>query len=271
MARSRAAGPPSTSRDSAGGSRASAESSHDSPPRPEELTIDELARRTGTTVRNIRAHQSRGLLPPPTIRARTGYYGLEHVARVQMIQAMQAEGFRLDAIQRLLEHPGGAGERIFDFGRTLLSSFGELAPEFATSSELQQRLGGPLDPRLLRKAEKLGLLRPLGDDRWELRNPTLIAAGEQLAAMGIPLSHAIAVAEKIDRHTRAIAEAYVRLFLSDVIGGDGISERPAEDWDHVNTALERLRPLALDAIRASFEQAMGEIVEREVQKFIGRR
>ena len=76
MARLRADSPPSSSREAA-------EGSHDSPPRPEELTIDELARRTGTTVRNIRAHQSRGLLPPPTIRARTGYYGPEHVARVQ--------------------------------------------------------------------------------------------------------------------------------------------------------------------------------------------
>ena len=42
------------------------------------LTIDELARETGMTVRNIRAHQSRGLLPPPVVRARTGYYGPEH-------------------------------------------------------------------------------------------------------------------------------------------------------------------------------------------------
>ena len=37
---------------------------------PEEVTIDELARLTGATVRNIRAYQSRGLLPPPEIRAR---------------------------------------------------------------------------------------------------------------------------------------------------------------------------------------------------------
>ncbi len=39
------------------------------------MTIDELARETGMTVRNIRAHQSRGLLPPPEVRARTGYTG----------------------------------------------------------------------------------------------------------------------------------------------------------------------------------------------------
>ena len=40
-----------------------------------ELTIEQLAHETGMTVRNIRAHQSRGLLPPPEVRSRTGYYG----------------------------------------------------------------------------------------------------------------------------------------------------------------------------------------------------
>jgi DNA-binding transcriptional MerR regulator len=234
----------------------------------EELTIDELAQLTGTTVRNIRAHQSRGLLPAPEIRARTGYYGPEHVARLRMIQAMQSEGFRLDAIQRLLARPGGAGEQIFNFGRTLLSSFGDGTPEFATSEQLAQRFGAPLDQRLIRKAEKLGLVRSLGDGRWEIRNPTLMAAGEQLADLGVPLSHALAVAEKIERHTRAIADAYVRLFLADVVGGDGLAERPPEDWARLNAALERLRPLAAEAVTAGFEQAMGEAVEREVQKFL---
>ena len=44
----------------------------------DDLTIEQLAARTGMTVRNIRAHQSRGLLPPPEVRGgargRTGYY-----------------------------------------------------------------------------------------------------------------------------------------------------------------------------------------------------
>ena len=62
------------------------------------LTIDQLAQRTGMTVRNIRAHQSRGLLPPPMVVARTGYYGDEHVARIRLIQEMQAEGFNLKSI-----------------------------------------------------------------------------------------------------------------------------------------------------------------------------
>lgn len=55
-----------------------------------DLTIDQLAQRTGMTVRNLRAHQSRGLLPPPEVRARTGFYGVEHVARIELIKELQA-------------------------------------------------------------------------------------------------------------------------------------------------------------------------------------
>jgi DNA-binding transcriptional MerR regulator len=230
----------------------------------QELTIDELARRSGTTARNVRAYQSRGLLPAPAIRGRTGYYGPEHLARLRVIQAMQAEGFRLEAIRRLLDRPGGAAEQIFEFGRELLSSFGEACPEFATTAELEGRLGGPLDPRLVRKAEKLRLIRRLGDGRWEILSPTLISAGEQLTGLGVPLSHSIAVAEQINRHTRAIASSYVRLFMTDVV------REGAEDWDRLSDALERLRPLAIEAIRASFEQAMSDLVEREFKKAVQR-
>ena len=74
----------------------------------EKLTIDELARATGMTVRNIRAHQSRGLLPAPEVKARTGYYGPEHAARIRLIQEMQSAGFNLRAIERLIDASGAA-------------------------------------------------------------------------------------------------------------------------------------------------------------------
>ncbi len=235
---------------------------------PEDLTIDALARATGTTVRNIRSLHTRGLLPPPAIRARTGYYGREHVRRVKMILTMQTEGFQLKAIERLLDRPEAAAEQIFDFGRTLLEAFGGTEPEYATSDELAERFGGQFDPGLRRKAEKLGLVKGLGEDRWEIRNPTLVSAGEQLVALGVPLSHALAVAEKIEQHTAAIAKAYVRLFQADVLGGTNIGERSPEEWERIQASLARLRPLAVEAIRASFEQAMGEQIEANLRKAV---
>ena len=66
------------------------------------LTIGELAEAAGMTVRNVRNHAARGLLAPPRLVARTGYYGAEHLERLKLIRAMQAEGFNLEAIACLL-------------------------------------------------------------------------------------------------------------------------------------------------------------------------
>jgi DNA-binding transcriptional MerR regulator len=231
-----------------------------------ELTIDELARETGMTVRNIRAHQSRGLLPSPEVRARTGWYGPEHAARLRMIQDLQAEGFNLKAIERLIDAADGAGEEVLAFGRQVLSAFADEEPELTTLEELAARLGSA-DRRAIRKAEKLGLIRPLGDGRYEVPSPTLLRAGEELAAMGVPPMHALAVAEQIQRHTRAIADSFVRLFMDDVAGAElDAGKRTPQEWALLSDALARLRPLAGEAVRAAFQQTMGAAVERQLQK-----
>ncbi len=231
-----------------------------------ELTIDELARETGMTVRNIRAHQSRGLLPPPEVRARTGWYGPEHATRLRLIQDLQGEGFNLKAIERLLSAANGASEEVLAFGRQVLTAFADEEPELTTRAELTARLGGE-DERAIRKAERLELIRPLGDGRYEVPSPTLLRAGEELAAMGVPPLHALAVAEQVRRHTRAIADQFVRLFVDDVAGG-GLdpATRTPQEWAALSDALARLRPLATEAVRAAFQQTMTAAVERRMQK-----
>jgi DNA-binding transcriptional MerR regulator len=235
-----------------------------------ELTIDELARETGMTVRNIRAHQSRGLLPPPEVRARTGYYGPEHATRLRLIQDLQAEGFNLKAIERLIDASNGASEEVLAFGRQVLSAFAEEEPELTTAAELAERLGSA-DDRAIRRAVKLELIRPLGDGRYEVPSPTLLRAGEELAAMGVPPMHALAVAEQVQRSTRAIAEAFVRLFVEDVAGGElDPAKRTPQEWAQLSEALARLRPLASEAVRAAFQQTMTAAVEARLQKTLKR-
>jgi len=224
----------------------------------EQLTIDELAQRTGMTVRNIRAHQSRGLLPPPEVRARTGYYGADHVARIKLIQEMQAEGYNLKAIERLVHGATGAVEEALGFKRALLAPFGDEQPEYLTQEDLDERFNGPFDEKVLRKALKLGLLRPLGDGRYEVPSPTLLRAGEELVSLGVDITHVLAVAEQVMRHSRAVAQAFVRVFVDDVIGPlppPGTDDSSAE-WARLREALERLRPLASDALLAAFQQTM---------------
>src|ERR1700674_2463829 len=100
------------------------------------LTIEQLAAQSGMTVRNIRAHRARGLLPAPDVRERVGYYGLEHLARLRLIKEMQADGFNLRAIDRLLEQTHGDPEQLLSLKQALNTPFETEQPRVFTVSEL---------------------------------------------------------------------------------------------------------------------------------------
>jgi DNA-binding transcriptional MerR regulator len=225
------------------------------------LTIDELARRTGMTVRNIRAHQSRGLVPPPEVRGRTGYYGDEHRERIELIKELQADGFNLEAIRRLLEGAGGSTTEVLDFSRALRAPFEDERPEILDAREMAERWGGRTDPALIERSERLGLLRTLGDGRIEILSPRLQRAGTELAALGIPPRTALEVAAEVRTHARRVARAFIELFVENVWIPFNQAGRPEEEWPKVRDALERLRPLASEALLAIFQQVMSEAVE----------
>ena len=70
------------------------------------ITLDELTRRVGLSVRNIRFYTTKGLVPPPIRRGRSGYYSADHVARLELVRELQAHGFTLSAIEKYVaDHP----------------------------------------------------------------------------------------------------------------------------------------------------------------------
>lgn len=64
--------------------------------------IEELADEVGTTVRNIRVYQERGLLPAPERRGRTAYYGPDHKRRLLLILRLLDRGYTFATIEELL-------------------------------------------------------------------------------------------------------------------------------------------------------------------------
>ncbi|HEU4738414.1 MAG TPA: MerR family transcriptional regulator [Solirubrobacterales bacterium] len=237
------------------------------------LTVEQLAYETGMSVRNIRNHQSRGLLPPPEVRARVGYYGPEHVARLRLIQEMQAEGFKLSAISRLIGEHGADADRFVGLRQAVTAPFATEAPEVYSRDELIEKFGID-DDRLLEKAQKLGLLVALGDDRFEAPSPALIRAAEEVTGMGVDLPAALAVIEKLERNAQSSARTFVNLFVDELWKPFDDAGRPEEGWEELIAAIGRLRPLAFDALNATFrltltteiEKAFGEVLERRQKK-----
>ena len=223
------------------------------------LTIDELARETGLTVRNVRSHHARGLLPPPEVRGRTGFYGPEHVERLRLIQELQSEGMKLDGIKRLL---GDSGERLIALKRAA----GEVAetPEIVSAAELGERLrlGSEDDPRkLLAKAQKLGILVPFGSGMYEVPSPALLAAAEEVVKRGVGLGHALDMIEGVTRHSRAVSRDFIKLFMDDVWKPFADAGMPEERWGELAESIEHVRPLAGQALLAVFRRTMDEEVE----------
>jgi DNA-binding transcriptional MerR regulator len=237
------------------------------------LTVEQLAYETGMSVRNIRNHQSRGLLPPPEVRARVGYYGPEHVARLRLIQEMQAEGFKLSAISRLIGEHGADADRFVGLRQAVTAPFATEAPEVYSREELVEKFGTD-DDRLIEKAQKLGLLVDLGEDRFEVPSPALLRAAEEVAGMGIELPAALAAIEKLSRNSQTSARTFVDLFVEKVWKPFDDAGRPEEGWEEIIAAIGRLRPLAFDALSATFrlaltaeiEKAFGEVLERRQKK-----
>ncbi len=235
----------------------------------EELTIDQLAQRTGMTVRNIRAHQSRGLLPAPVVKGRIGYYDERHIARLDLIQQLQAGGFNLTAIQRLVERAEETGDNIGDLRNLVLTPFAEEPSEVMTLAELAEQVG-EIDSRMIKQSIELGFAIPLGDDRYEILSPTLMRAGVQAIQLGISIEVLLAVFKKVSDHTRAIAEVFTKMVDDGIVRPEEKQGLPPESFPRVVSAIEGLRPLATETILASFRVNMDQAAEDAFGKILTR-
>lgn len=237
---------------------------HLEPVPPEnQLTIEELAAQTGMTVRNIRSHQARGLLAPPEVRSRVGYYGSEHVLQLRLIRELQDQGFNLGGIKRLLEETPDTAERLLRVGRSVRAQRADQPAETMTAVELGQRF--QLEPaegrQILDVAVRLGILIPLGGDNYEAPNPSLLAVADEAVRSGIPLRAALQVIQELQRHSDAVSRSFVKLFITEVWKPFARADMPDERWPEIEDAIERLRPAASQAVLSIFQERLSGQIE----------
>ncbi len=221
------------------------------------LTIGQLSQCSGITERNLRAYQARGLLPPPLVRARTGYYGPEHLARLELVKELQADGVKLETIKRLFDTTGGSTEQVLTFIRSLRALFGEHERSIVSRAELAERFASS-DDALLKKAERLNLLRRLSEDQYEEVLPQLTSIGATLVDLGVPLDRSLDAAAKLRQYADGIAKVFVDLFLDEVWKPFDASGRPDEGWPQLHETVKQLRTMSTDALLAVVGQSVSE-------------
>lgn len=233
-------------------------------PDPDRLTVDQLAARVGLTVRNVRAYAARGLLPPPLLVGRTGYYGREHEARLLLVREMLAEGWSLALIERTLSHaPHAASTASLALHRALVTPWLPAEPEETTTDELARRAGVDQEPGLVDELVAFGLLERLGAGRLRVLDPALLAAGLQVVELGVPPRALLAAQREVAAHVRAAAAAYVGMFVDH--GAAQLVADARADPEQAQARVARLQAAAAQALLASFRTAMADAVQQAVQ------
>lgn len=235
------------------------------------ITVEELAHRTGVSVRNIRAYQARGLLPAPTLRGRLGLYDQEHLGRLELIRDLRSQKFGLEAIGEIFERaPEASWQELAVMARSLTQHFFTVEePVIRPVDSLGARWGSQATAQLRSRARKLGLYRSLPKvpgqpEQIEMLCPSLDRIGEQLALLGIPMETVLDLEEALIKHSRVIATTYVELLFlrlwhacDDSVGKTG---RPAAG--ELNSVFERLRPLAIGSLSAAFPVILQQEFDR---------
>lgn len=217
--------------------------------------IAELAERTGTSVRNIRYYGQIGVLPRPTVRGRTGWYGPRHADRLTLIRRLRARGYSLSTIADMVDgqvpailygdverDPATAAWDASTPDRLTLAQVRDLVPRLADepallddivrSGQLVPDAGwrGPADPD------------PDPDHGFAVPQPPLLRAGFALISRGVPVEVALEELGQLRAEMAIIAGRFSRIVHRDML------TEPTMPGETVAAVVEKIWPAVLVAV-----------------------
>jgi len=233
-----------------------------------EYTVDELARAAQTTVRNVRAYQDRGLLPPPERRGRVGIYGAEHLARLRLIGQLLERGYSIASIRELFDAwaQGRDLAHVLGLDQAIRGPGEPEQPGRLEFAELQAIFGDGLDDALIDRAQAMGLLQFAGD-HLRVPSPRLFAAGVELYRAGIPLPALLDELESIRRHVEQVSTGIVQMIVGHLVNPLLQSSLPrADQLEGLSAQLLQLRPLVEQVVEAELARGLPVAANRELSE-----
>ncbi len=225
-----------------------------------EYTIDQLAQVAGTTVRTIRNYQDKGLLAPPRLKGRKGYYSQRHLSRLKLIGSLIERGFAVNAIRELLNglEQGLGLDEFLGVESAITSPWSTEEPQYISVTDLYEMFPGNIDPDIITKAQQLGVFAVEGT-RVRVNSMKLLEVAEVLTSKGLPLRHLLDILERTQANVQEVANDFVKLVATHILEPYGESNLPPrEALPELTSLVWELRPLAEKAVNAELARAMGE-------------
>jgi len=236
-----------------------------------EYRIDDLARTVGTTVRNVRAYQDRGLLAPPRIDGRVGFYTDAHLARLRIIQSFLDRGYAMAQIAELLTawEEGKDLADVIGLEQAVSPLWSGEIPTYAPTTEIRAVLASDTEDYFDRFAE-LGWIKPEGQ-RCLVTSPQLLNAFKEALGYGFSTRELIELHEVIAPAIDDTAKRMVDTAARHITGEHGRSWLPSDgELGELATMLQRLRQMTFTTVHAMLARAMEENMGTALAEHIDR-
>lgn len=226
-----------------------------------EYRIDELARAAGTTVRNIRAYQDRGLLHPPRVLGRVGLYSDAHLRRLRRVLSLLRRGYASAQIQELLgalDSGVGLGG-VIDLEQAITRSWSDETPVVLPVDELAARLGGRDQ---LDRVVETGWASIDGDVAT-FGSQALLDTFQEAIDLGWPPERIVDLHVQLGPALGDVADLFVATAVDHFTAEHGDAWVPrGEEVPETAAVIERLRGLTSTGISVVLARALEESVER---------
>ncbi|MBW9208049.1 MerR family transcriptional regulator [Mumia sp. zg.B53] len=229
----------------------------------DELTVDELAARVGMTVRNVRAYASRGLLAPPRLEGRTGYYTRSHVKQLQLVRSLLDRGYTLQAVEKALQDKTSTtADYALDLITVLDSPLArEPESELMSRDRLSAMAGIDRDTDLAQKLVDRGLATIVDDDTLEVNRPEVVRAGAAAISLGLAPETVLELLPALSGPLRTVADDLVGRVRRDIWQPFVGAGMPDDQWQEVVTSIANLLPVAAQAVVAVFRDELAHAID----------
>jgi DNA-binding transcriptional MerR regulator len=244
-----------------------------------EYRIDDLARAAGTTTRNVRGYQDRGLLPRPLRRGRIAIYTDEHLARLKVINDLLGRGFTIRHIGDFLSgmQRGDDLAEVLGLREVVTERWSRITPTTVTADELEQILR-TADPKQWQRLSDFRLIRAESADvndegadtggnppnTYAILDPETVTAYGELVAQGMSLDDILDVHAALDEAMDSVANTLISAGRRRVTEGHDDGWIPTDDDESERTT--RLLMGLRRAGQVSAHNALDRALDREMKR-----
>ncbi|KXO98816.1 MerR family transcriptional regulator [Tsukamurella pseudospumae] len=229
-----------------------------------EYRIDDLARVSGTTTRNIRGYQERGLLPKPLRRGRVAIYTEKHVRNLLAINKLLGKGFTLGHIATFLTNPGARIGDALDLAEIIDEPWASTRRPVLDREELQARLG-PLDDAALASLLDAGVLSETGEPgRYEAADAHIVGNLARLVGKGMDLAVLVGVHQRFTAKMAEVAEILIGAAHDEVdrVRGPGWLPSSEEDMAWAVGLIGAMRRAGTENAHAALDRALDAALDQ---------